>query len=67
MVGLELGVVPDEVVEIVRVMDGHNRVRFAGGPGPVGGLAERQQRDRTREDGRTGGQAVGKSVPDATA
>jgi len=56
---VELDVVGSEAVEIVRVMDGHNRVRFAGDPDL---MAAWKSASNVIGPARTGGQADGESV-----
>lgn len=55
---VELDVVAGEAVQIVRVMDGHNRVRFAGDPDL---LAAWRSASNVIGPGRTGGRSDGRS------
>lgn len=55
---VELDVVAGEAVEIVRVMDGHNRVRFAGDPDL---MAAWRSASNVIGPGRTGGRAEGRT------
>jgi hypothetical protein len=57
---VELDVVAGDAVQIVRVMDGHNRVRFAGDPDLLAAWRSASNvigpaRTGGRADGRTGG------------
>jgi hypothetical protein len=55
---VELDVVAGDAVQIVRVMDGHNRVRFAGDPDQ---LAAWRSASNVIGPARSGGQAVGRA------